>query len=337
MVVYFETGWAILSTICLANVLFGLLVISILSLSPVSIIPVVVSAAGAVANGLCYYGSYADYPVVNQAVASAFADMLWMVQEAGNSFYSYVILSRIIFDWELRIFKFLFWVLMVVTLVARALIAVSRARLILDPTLSLRVTINALHITYFTALALVECISAFFLLRKFATIKKASREASLKASVFRHLMRNSEIRVATLALMGTTRAINYYFQPTTVQKASSTPGQIDRFVYTFECMFPVVMIIDMLASKLASANSSQDGRSFPRRISTEYSHQTRRLQKRDEDDGHLMSPLAATPSSRALVTPFEHESLEPPPKARSSGVSQHDMAAASRFEPHQVY
>lgn len=77
--VYFELGWAILSTICLANVLFGLSVVGIIGLSPVSSIPLVVSSAGAVANGLSYYVFYADYPVVNTAVASVFGDMMWMV------------------------------------------------------------------------------------------------------------------------------------------------------------------------------------------------------------------------------------------------------------------
>ena len=78
--VYFELGWAVLSTICLANVLFGLAVVGIVKLTPVSSIPLVVSSAGAVANGLSYYVFYADYPVVNTAVASVFADILWMVR-----------------------------------------------------------------------------------------------------------------------------------------------------------------------------------------------------------------------------------------------------------------
>jgi hypothetical protein len=38
----------------LVNVLFGLMIIGITSRSPVSIVPIVVSVAGAIANGLCY-------------------------------------------------------------------------------------------------------------------------------------------------------------------------------------------------------------------------------------------------------------------------------------------
>jgi len=52
--VYFEESWAILSSLGLVNVLFGLMIIGITSRSPVSIVPIVVSVAGAIANGLCY-------------------------------------------------------------------------------------------------------------------------------------------------------------------------------------------------------------------------------------------------------------------------------------------
>ena len=78
--VYFELSWAVLSTVCIANVLFGLAVIGIVGWSPFSSIPIVVSSAGAVANGLSYYVFYTDGPLVNTAVALVFADVLWMVR-----------------------------------------------------------------------------------------------------------------------------------------------------------------------------------------------------------------------------------------------------------------
>lgn len=82
MPVYFELSWSILSTIGLANVLFGILVVGITSLSPISTVPIVTSAAGAIANGLCYYAFYDESnPKVNQAVASGFADLMWMVRD----------------------------------------------------------------------------------------------------------------------------------------------------------------------------------------------------------------------------------------------------------------
>lgn len=78
--VFFELSWSILSTIGAANVFFGLLVISVTNFSPIAVVPLITSTACAVANGLCYYAFYLTYPpAVNRAVASAFADMLWLV------------------------------------------------------------------------------------------------------------------------------------------------------------------------------------------------------------------------------------------------------------------
>lgn len=77
--VYFELSWAILSTIGLLNVFFGVMVVSITIISPISLVPIIVSVAGAVANGLCYYAYYANYPQIPTAVASAFADAFWLV------------------------------------------------------------------------------------------------------------------------------------------------------------------------------------------------------------------------------------------------------------------
>jgi hypothetical protein len=78
--VYYELSWSILSTIGIANVLFGLMVAGITSFGPVSIVPIVTSAAGAIANGLCYYAFYdKSNTATTQAVASVFADILWLV------------------------------------------------------------------------------------------------------------------------------------------------------------------------------------------------------------------------------------------------------------------
>ena len=81
---YFELSWSVLSTIGAANVLFGCVIVGIVgtaSLSHVSAVPIVVSAAGAVANGLCYYAFYTNYSPENRAVASGFADVMWMVRQ----------------------------------------------------------------------------------------------------------------------------------------------------------------------------------------------------------------------------------------------------------------
>ena len=76
---YFEHSWAILSSIGIINVCFGLMVIGIVGFPPIAIVPIVVSTATAVANGLCYFAFYTDYAKTNTIVASAFADLFWMV------------------------------------------------------------------------------------------------------------------------------------------------------------------------------------------------------------------------------------------------------------------
>jgi hypothetical protein len=238
---YFESSWAILSSICLINVLFGLLVINLTSVSPASLVPVVTSCAGAIANGCCYYAYYTDYPVINRATASIISDLMWMVQETGITFYSYVILRRILRGPSRHVFEVLFWILVAIITLLRISIAVYRGRFVLNPDLDLQNIINKLHVGYFTGLAIVECISAAFLLREFASGKKSSQQASLGGSLFSHLIRSTEIRVATLALIGTTRAVTYYFQPQ-VQRASSPAAQVDRFVYTLESLFPIMLL-----------------------------------------------------------------------------------------------
>ena len=173
-------------------------------------------------------------------------------------FYSYAILSRIIAGRELRVFRALFWAFMLAILVLRALIATTRARGILHAA-KVQDMVNNLHMAYFTCIALVECVSAFFLLRKLASVRRSLMQASLNSSTFSHLLRSTETRVATLALIGGARAVTYYFQPPG-QEAASAANQVDRFIYTFECMFPVMMFIDLLASKLAASQKLLDQR-----------------------------------------------------------------------------
>ncbi|KAI8182813.1 hypothetical protein COL154_012557 [Colletotrichum chrysophilum] len=261
-VVYFETSWAILSTIGLANVLFGFMIAGITAFSPVSLIPIIVSAAGATANGLCYYSFYADYPILNTAISSAFADLLWMVvQEAGISFYSYAILTKVLRNRDRVVFMSLFWFMMVAIFVLRILILTARVKILVNGESQLRTTINGLHVGYFTSMALLECVGAYFLLRKFAEAKSLSLGASMVPTLFQHLMRSTEIRLAVLALIGITRAVAYFFQPS-IQKAETVASQIDRFVYTLECMFPVIIFIDILASRLVFEQSAHDNSSF---------------------------------------------------------------------------
>ncbi|RVD84820.1 uncharacterized protein DFL_003159 [Arthrobotrys flagrans] len=114
---------------------------------------------------------------------------------------------------------------------------------------------------------MVETINAFFLLRIFAKAKRASVavQSWTGKGLFELLSRSAEIRLATLCPIGITRAITYSFQ-VTAQSATNTASQLDRFVYTLECLFPMVMIVDVLASKLtySRATSTNSDRSRSR-------------------------------------------------------------------------
>lgn len=148
---------------------------------------------------------------------------------------------RILRNRDRLVFIAIFWFLIIVIFVLRIFILISRVRVILAGRAILRTTINGLHIGYFVSIALVECLSAYFLLKKFTTAKKISQEVSLTSTLFQHLMRSTEIRLATLAIIGITRAVTYFFQPS-VQKATTLTSQIDHFFYTLECLFPVMIL-----------------------------------------------------------------------------------------------
>ncbi|KAF6816557.1 hypothetical protein CSOJ01_02939 [Colletotrichum sojae] len=256
--VYFELSWSILSTIGAANVIFGLLIVGITTFSQITVVPIISSAAGAVANGLVYYAYYDEtYSLKQKAAASAFGDLFWLIQEVGLSFYSYVLLRRILKDRGWRLFNTLFWLAVAAIVAIRVMIAVSRVRYILRGNTNLQSTVNNLHIAYFVLIAALECLSAFFLLKMFAEVKSTSLRAALKGGLFKYLMRSTEVRLATLAVLGTMRAITYSFQ-ITAQSATNAASQLDRFAYTLECLFPVVMFIDVLASKLVFTTQVYD-------------------------------------------------------------------------------
>ncbi|KZL74097.1 hypothetical protein CT0861_09156 [Colletotrichum tofieldiae] len=248
--VYFELSWSILSTIGAANVLFGLLIIGITSFSQITAVPIISSAAGSIANGLCFYAFYDEnHSLKERATASAFADVFWMIQEVGLSFYSYTLLRRILKDMMWKIFNTLFWLTVLAIIAIRIMIATSRVRYILRGNTRLQGMVNNLHIGYFGLIASLECLSAFFLLKTFAEVKATSARAALRGGFFKYLMRSTEVRLATLAILGTMRAVTYSFQ-ITAQSATTPASQLDRFAYTLECLFPSVMFIDILASKL---------------------------------------------------------------------------------------
>lgn len=137
----------------------------------------------------------------------------------------------------------LFWTLMATLLAIRISILTNRAKDILAGATTRQKTIDHLHIGYFSTIALIECISAFFLLRKFAAARQTSIEASSSSGsgLFSYLMKSTEIRLTSLAVIGVSRAVTYSFQET-AQSATNVAGQVDRFVYTLECLFPVMLL-----------------------------------------------------------------------------------------------
>ncbi|KAK4118203.1 hypothetical protein N657DRAFT_405477 [Parathielavia appendiculata] len=256
--VFFELSWSILSTIGAGNVFFGILVVSVTNFSPIAAVPLVTSAACAVANGVCFYAYYLPtVPVTNRAVAAAFADILWLIQEAGISLYSYVILSRILRDRQWYLFASLFWTTMVAIVAVRINIAITRVRFIVGGDMALQRTVNYLHMAYFPLLALLECVSAYYLLRTFAQAKMSTFRRTSKTGLFQYLVRSTEVRLALLALVGIMRAVTYSFQ-VKPQRALNLANQVDRFCYTMECLFPIVIYIDMLSSKIVYRTQQQE-------------------------------------------------------------------------------
>lgn len=136
----------------------------------------------------------------------------------------------------------LFWVLMVAIAVVRIAIAATRVRYIMggDSNSRLQHTVNHLHVAYFVLIAVVECVGAYYLLTTFAKAKKNSLKRAIKTGLFQYLMRSTEVRLALLAIVGTMRAVTYSFQAS-AQSATSVSGQIDRFCYTMECLFPMIL------------------------------------------------------------------------------------------------
>ncbi|KPM42933.1 hypothetical protein AK830_g3598 [Neonectria ditissima] len=252
--VFFEVSWSILSVICMGNVLFGCVVCGITSFTLLALVPIISSAGGAIACGLCYYIYYQEHASTSRAVASVFGDLFWMIQEAGLLFYSYMILQRVLRGVRWRVFAGLFWLLMIGVVITRAVIGVYRVRSILDDNHSLQVIINYLHISYFSFMAILECISAYFLIAVFASARDTSFQAAMKIGLFRYLTRSTEVRVGILAVQGILRAITHSFQ-TPGQRADNIASQLDRFLYTIFCLYPVLLFIDLLASKLKFTNS----------------------------------------------------------------------------------
>jgi hypothetical protein len=156
------------------------------------------------------------------------------------SFYSYIILTRLLTRRSRLIFTCLFWAIVVAICALRVFILMGRIKIIPSPEDNTQQVVNYLHTGYFSLIALLECTSAFFLLREYASARKVAKDACLTGSLLQHLMRGTETRVASLALIGLSRSIAYIFNQA-LPEAVTTAGQFDRFIYTLECMLPIMI------------------------------------------------------------------------------------------------
>ncbi|KAL4868953.1 hypothetical protein BDV12DRAFT_196756 [Aspergillus spectabilis] len=247
MATYFELSWSILSSIGLFITLVGIWALFISRPSLLTYIPIIVSISCAISNGACYFAFYTDNAIANRAAASAFADFFWLIQEAGLSFYSYQILIHTLRDTARTVFLSVFWFFIVTISALRITILVYRVLEITSGETSIQSAgpyqfqIGHLHVGYFTTIALVETWSSFFLIRLLHNAYRVSPKISSTRLVFRYLLRTTEIRVASLCFIGITRAVTYSSQVTS-QSATTVAGQLDRFAYTMECLFPLVML-----------------------------------------------------------------------------------------------
>jgi hypothetical protein len=150
-------------------------------------------------------------------------------------------LSRVLRGRQWYLFAGLFWTFILALAAVRIMIAITRVRLIVGGDSELQSMINHLHMGYFPLLAVLECVSAYYLLTTFAKAEINSLKRSTGTGLFQYLMRSTEVRIALLALVGIIRAVTYSFQ-VEAQSATNVASQVDRFAYTLECLFPILML-----------------------------------------------------------------------------------------------
>jgi hypothetical protein len=162
------------------------------------------------------------------------------VQEAGLLFYSYIILKRVLRGLRWRVFSSLFWTGIGGIIIVRIVIITFRVRSILAGNEDLLTTINHIHIAYFGLIAILECLSAYFLMVLFTSAKASSAEIARSGGLFQYLARSTEMRVALLALQGILRAVTHSFK-TAGQTAENIATQLDRFFYAVFCLYSMVL------------------------------------------------------------------------------------------------
>jgi hypothetical protein len=154
-----------------------------------------------------------------------------------------VILHHVLSGGERIVFFTLFWALILIIVVLKLIMIVFTVGTVFHSPAYPQAVNNHLHLGYYLAIAVVECVSAVFLLRKFREVLRSSMSFPLRGvKLYRYLMRSTEIRVAMIMFIGIMRTV------TTSTTLNITYGRrkgvdidLDGFIYTLECLFPVVM------------------------------------------------------------------------------------------------
>ena len=155
-----------------------------------------------------------------------------------------MILARVLHSGERMIFMTLFWALILVIVALRSAVLVVDVRFVLEHNISqdqFQTIVRRLGVACFVAIALAECTSAVFLLRRFHSALRLS-SITRGGRLFVYLMRSTEIRVATLACIGITRAATFSSHAVGVGGVKGVANQLDCFVVTLQALFPMVML-----------------------------------------------------------------------------------------------
>ncbi|OAQ57758.1 hypothetical protein VFPPC_12384 [Pochonia chlamydosporia 170] len=258
---FLESVWGNICIIGFNNVLVGLLVFAITGeCSVLLLVPIVTSAACSLAMGLDYYQAAYDHPARIDVALEVFKSLAWLIQEAGLPFYSYALVTRILRGHKRVVFLVLFWAIMVVVTITKALMIVYSCQYHLHSQIFSAAFDRHVHVGYYVAIALVECVGAWFLLRNFYAGLQLSRSSPLRDSKFyRHLIRSTEFRVVMMiAFFGICRTVTYSFRSSfrSFEGWHNIAGQLDLLVGTLLDLFPFVLFIDILASRLVFAQES---------------------------------------------------------------------------------
>ncbi|KLU87297.1 hypothetical protein MAPG_06298 [Magnaporthiopsis poae ATCC 64411] len=87
-------------------------------------------------------------------------------------------------------------------------------------------TVNHLRMAYFPLIALLECVSASYLLTAFVRARVDSLKRVTKTDLFSYLTRSTGHRLALLAVVGTMRAVSYSYQASAQAKRDKSSQSV---------------------------------------------------------------------------------------------------------------